>query len=55
MNPIYAARIVLTQAEGAWQKVDRDVNSTIEQRTEARKAYEKAKSNYRAAFKQEQT
>lgn len=53
MNPIYAARIVRTKAESAWRAVDRDASSTMEQRAEARKAYEQAKANYRAAFKQD--
>ena len=52
MSPIYAARIVRTQAEKTWRAVDRDSSSTMEQRTAARKAYEQAKANYRAAFKQ---
>ena len=53
MNPIYAARIVRTKAERTWREVDRNTASTMEQRTEARKAYEQAKANYRAAFKQQ--
>ena len=52
MNPIYAARIVRVKAEITWRSVDRDSTSTIEQRTAARIAYEQAKANYRAAFKQ---
>lgn len=51
MNPIYAARIARTKAESAWRAVDRDTNATLQQRTEARKAYEQSKANYRAAFK----
>jgi len=51
MNPIYAARIARTEAECTWRAVDRDSGSTMEQRTAARKAYEQAKANYRAAFK----
>lgn len=52
MNQIYAARIARVKAESAWRAVDRDGASTMEQRTAARKAYEQAKANYRAAFKQ---
>ena len=51
MNPVFAARIELVKAESSWRKVDRDTNATMEQRTEARLAYELAKSNYRKAFK----
>lgn len=51
MNPIYAARIARTKAENAWRAVDRDSSATVHQRTEARKAYEQAKREYRAAFK----
>jgi hypothetical protein len=52
MNPIYAARIARVKAESEWRAVDRDSNSTMEQRIKARKAYEQAKANYRASFKQ---
>ncbi|WP_157282118.1 hypothetical protein [Thauera terpenica] len=51
MNPIYAARIAKVKAESTWRAVDRNQSSTMEQRTTARKAYEQAKANYRAAFK----
>jgi len=53
MNLIYAARIARVKAESVWRAVDRDINSTIEQRTVARKAFEKSKADYRAAFKLE--
>lgn len=53
MNPIYAARIERTKAESTWRAVDRDPNSTVEQRAAAREAYKLAKANYRAAFKLE--
>ena len=52
MNPIYAARIVLVKAEAAWRAVDRDLSSSMDQRRAAREAYETAKSDYRASFKQ---
>lgn len=53
MNPIYAARIARVKAENVWRAVDRDVNASAQQRTEAREAYAQAKRNYRAAFKQD--
>jgi hypothetical protein len=53
MNPIYTARIARAKAERAWREVDRDPASTTQQRSEARKAYEQSKSNYRAAFKEQ--
>lgn len=55
MNPIYAARIARVKAENAWRAVDRDPGATMQQRTDARLAYEKAKKDYRAAFKQSRT
>ena len=51
MSPIYAARIALVKAEATWRAVDRDLSSSMDQRRAAREAYEKAKSDYRAAFK----
>jgi len=55
MNPIYAARIARVKAENVWRAVDRDPGATMQQRTDARLAYEKAKKDYRAAFKQSRT
>ena len=51
MSPIYAARISLVKAETTWRAVDRDLSSSMDQRRAAREAYEKAKSDYLAAFK----
>lgn len=51
MSPIYAARIARNKAEAEWRSVDRDQNSTTEQRIKARKAYEEVKAAYRASFK----
>jgi hypothetical protein len=53
MSPIYAARIARNKAESAWRAVDRDASSTMEQRTEARRGYERAKASYRATLKQQ--
>jgi hypothetical protein len=53
MNPIYTARRARAEAESRWRMVDRDANSTAEQRREARRAYEQSKADYRAAFKQQ--
>lgn len=53
MNPIYAARIARTKAEAEWKAVDRNPNSTTDQRIKAFEAYQLAKANYRAAFKQD--
>lgn len=52
MSPIYAARVALVKAEAAWRAVDRDLSSSMDQRRAAREAYETAKSDYRASFKQ---
>ena len=53
MSPIYAARIALVKAEAAWRAVDRDLSSSMDQRRAAREAYEAAKSDYRASFRQD--